>query len=143
MIQSTMLSFSKLALLCSAVAFVSATPTPTTPQEPSLTKRDFTSNQPTGAFTGTPESGIGSWYRSDNAQDYTNGKSWCGYAYYDDSPLFAPVSTGTIHTHEGDRKADGLLCSPCLGCLPTVQLTPATKPAGVRPLTTTVVSRRT
>lgn len=96
-----MFSFSKLALLTFAVTFVNATPTPTTPQEPSLTKRDFTSDQPTGAFTGKPESGIGSWYRSDNAQDYTNGKSWCGYAYYDDSPLFAPVSTISTHLMRG------------------------------------------
>lgn len=86
--------FSKVLVfvLAAAATISNATPTPTTPNEVTLTKRSFTSNQPTGAFTGKPESGIGSWYRANNAQDQTNGKSWCGYAYSDNSPLFAPVS---------------------------------------------------
>jgi hypothetical protein len=37
-----------------------------------------------------PQTGIGSWFRSKNAQDSTNGNSWCGYPYLDTSPVFAP-----------------------------------------------------
>lgn len=35
------------------------------------------------------QTGIGSWFRANNKQDSTNGKSWCGYAYSDSDPLFA------------------------------------------------------
>jgi len=33
--------------------------------------------------------GIGSWFRADNAQDSTNGRSWCGFAYHNSDPGFA------------------------------------------------------
>ena len=45
---------------------------------------------PPPQFTG-PQSGIGSWFQTDAASSYTNGRSWCGYSYSDTEPLFAPV----------------------------------------------------
>ncbi|KAI8590340.1 hypothetical protein BDZ88DRAFT_107483 [Geranomyces variabilis] len=42
-----------------------------------------------GAFFGT-QSGIGSWFRANNGQDDTSGKSWCGYSYKDYTNGFAP-----------------------------------------------------
>lgn len=36
------------------------------------------------------QQGIGSWFRSKNVNDDTNGNSWCGYPYLDTSPVFAP-----------------------------------------------------
>ncbi|KAJ3171794.1 hypothetical protein HDU87_008262 [Geranomyces variabilis] len=42
-----------------------------------------------GAFFGT-QSGIGSWFRADNGQDDTSGRSWCGYSYKDYTNGFAP-----------------------------------------------------
>ncbi|MCJ1310951.1 hypothetical protein MMC25_004620 [Agyrium rufum] len=45
--------------------------------------------KPVPAFQG-PQSGIGSWYQANSARDGTNGKSWCGFAYADADPLFAP-----------------------------------------------------
>ncbi|KAJ3012643.1 hypothetical protein HKX48_006178 [Thoreauomyces humboldtii] len=42
-----------------------------------------------GAFVGS-QSGIGSWFRASSGQDSTNGNSWCGYPYTDDTPGFAP-----------------------------------------------------
>jgi hypothetical protein len=41
------------------------------------------------AFVGLQE-GVGSWFRANNAEDSTNGNSWCGYPYLDTSPVFAP-----------------------------------------------------
>jgi len=35
-------------------------------------------------------SGIGSWFRADNTGDSTNGHSWCGFPYNDNSNGFAP-----------------------------------------------------
>lgn len=68
-----MLSLLPLTLACSI------TPTPQPPQTP----------QTPPAFQG-PQSGIGSWFRSNNPADSTNGHSWCGYPYTDDTPGFAP-----------------------------------------------------
>ncbi|KAJ3172487.1 hypothetical protein HDU88_005815 [Geranomyces variabilis] len=42
-----------------------------------------------GAFFGT-QSGIGSWFRANNGQDDTSGRSWCGYSYKDYTNGFAP-----------------------------------------------------
>ncbi|KAI9014957.1 hypothetical protein BC832DRAFT_546906 [Gaertneriomyces semiglobifer] len=36
------------------------------------------------------QSGIGSWFRANSGADSTNGKSWCGYPYNDNSNGFAP-----------------------------------------------------
>jgi len=47
-----------------------------------------------GSFFKGPQSGIGSWYRATAGQDDTNGKSWCGYSYFNSDPVFAVVSTG-------------------------------------------------
>lgn len=44
-----------------------------------------------GPFFQGPQSGVGSWYRASANQDSTNGKSWCGYTYYNSDPLFAVV----------------------------------------------------
>lgn len=49
---------------------------------------------PSNFFSG-PRSGIGSWYRASAGQDSTNGKSWCGYTYYNSDPIFAVVSSGS------------------------------------------------
>lgn len=51
-------------------------------------------NLPSNFFSG-PQSGIGSWYRASADQDSTNGKSWCGYTYYNSDPIFAVVSSGS------------------------------------------------
>ncbi|KAL8998837.1 MAG: hypothetical protein Q9169_002175 [Polycauliona sp. 2 TL-2023] len=40
-------------------------------------------------FTGA-QSGIGSWFETNEESSSTNGNSWCGYQYTDDYPLFAP-----------------------------------------------------
>jgi hypothetical protein len=47
--------------------------------------------EPVGAFKSV-ETGIGSWFRSDNHNDNTTGRSWCGYPYKDYTNGFAPVS---------------------------------------------------
>ncbi|MCJ1280470.1 hypothetical protein MMC21_008298 [Puttea exsequens] len=44
---------------------------------------------PPSQFNG-PQSGIGSWFQTNQNSSHTNGDSWCGYAYSDDMPLFAP-----------------------------------------------------
>jgi len=44
-----------------------------------------------GGFSGRNGPGIGSWFRTDNKNDETNGQSWCGYRYNDDMLGFAPV----------------------------------------------------
>ena len=49
-------------------------------------------NVPSNFFSG-PQSGIGSWYRASAGQDSTNGRSWCGYTYYNSDPIFAVVSS--------------------------------------------------
>jgi hypothetical protein len=54
-------------------------------------------NTPQGFFEG-PQSGIGSWYRASAGQDSTNGRSWCGYTYYNSDPVFAVVCTNTLKT---------------------------------------------
>ena len=46
---------------------------------------------PSGPFNTGAHTGIGSWYRASAGADSTNGKSWCGYAYYNSDPIFAPV----------------------------------------------------
>ncbi|TFK47229.1 hypothetical protein OE88DRAFT_1648099 [Heliocybe sulcata] len=51
---------------------------------------DLVPAQPPNNNFGGTQSGIGSWFRANNAQDHTNGKSWCGFAYYDTDPVFAP-----------------------------------------------------
>lgn len=51
------------------------------------------SNMPS-AFSGQ-NSGIGSWFRTNNAGDSTNGRSWCGLQYQDNWLGFAP-SVGTM-----------------------------------------------
>ncbi|KAF4953789.1 hypothetical protein FGADI_5782 [Fusarium gaditjirri] len=50
-------------------------------------------NVPSGFFPG-PQAGIGSWYRASAGQDSTNGKSWCGYTYFNSDPVFAPSLEG-------------------------------------------------
>lgn len=47
------------------------------------------------AFQGQQGPGIASWYDSDTGRDSTNGHSWCGFPYNDNSRLFAP-SVGTM-----------------------------------------------
>lgn len=42
------------------------------------------------------QSGVGSWYRASAGADSTNGKSWCGYEYYNSDPIFAPVRTCSL-----------------------------------------------
>lgn len=62
-------------------------------------------NLPSNFFNG-PQSGIGSWYRASAGQDSTNGKSWCGYKYFNSDPIFAVVSpnnsnkSNTFHSQE-------------------------------------------
>ena len=46
------------------------------------------SNLPSG-FRGK-QAGIGSWFRGNHGNDNTNGNSWCGYPYHDNSNVFAP-----------------------------------------------------
>ncbi|TPX38120.1 hypothetical protein SmJEL517_g00357 [Synchytrium microbalum] len=48
----------------------------------------FTTNGPT-TFLGS-NNGIGSWFRAENSQDFTNGHSWCSFPYKDYSMGFAP-----------------------------------------------------
>ncbi|TPX38114.1 hypothetical protein SmJEL517_g00359 [Synchytrium microbalum] len=48
----------------------------------------LTTNGPT-SFLGA-NTGIGSWFRADNTQDFTNGRSWCSFPYKDYSMGFAP-----------------------------------------------------
>jgi hypothetical protein len=55
------------------------------------------------SFTGT-NSGIGSWYNADSAQDSTNGRSWCEFPYDNNSPIFAP-SVGTMRANFGGNNA--------------------------------------
>ncbi len=55
------------------------------------------------SFTGT-NSGIGSWYNANSAQDSTNGRSWCEFPYTNDSPVFAP-SVGTMRKNFGYNNA--------------------------------------
>ena len=50
---------------------------------------------PSGFFPGA-NSGIGSWYRANNAGDNTSGRSWCGFDYYNSDPLFAVVSLNPL-----------------------------------------------
>jgi hypothetical protein len=35
------------------------------------------------------QSGMGSWFRANHPKDSTNGNSWCGYPYTDDTPGIA------------------------------------------------------
>lgn len=44
---------------------------------------------PTGFFDNGVQTGVGSWYRASAGADATNGKSWCGYTYYNSDPVFA------------------------------------------------------
>ncbi|KAF5009143.1 hypothetical protein FDECE_4587 [Fusarium decemcellulare] len=49
---------------------------------------------PSGFFSG-PQSGIGSWYRANAAQDDTKGRSWCGYDYYNSDPSLKAMGGAT------------------------------------------------
>lgn len=50
----------------------------------------LTESEPGPDFFPGPQKGLGSWFRSKNDQDSTDGRSWCGYEYNDDDLLFAP-----------------------------------------------------
>ncbi|EIM80316.1 uncharacterized protein STEHIDRAFT_19980, partial [Stereum hirsutum FP-91666 SS1] len=47
-------------------------------------------NQPTGAFTGKPETGTGPWYSPETDDDNASNRGWCGYPTSNDNPIFAP-----------------------------------------------------
>ncbi|KXT05326.1 hypothetical protein AC578_11055 [Pseudocercospora eumusae] len=46
--------------------------------------------------------GLGSWYRANNADDNTNGHSWCNYPYNDNDPIFAPCLSAMGGATTGD-----------------------------------------
>ncbi|BGP37118.1 hypothetical protein JCM10450v2_001026 [Rhodotorula kratochvilovae] len=48
-----------------------------------------------GKFLGTNTGAIASWFRTNSAQDSTNGNSWCYYPYKDTTPGFA-ISLNTM-----------------------------------------------
>ncbi|KAL7274923.1 hypothetical protein RUND412_002145 [Rhizina undulata] len=64
------------------------------------------------------QTGIASWFRASADGDSTNGNSWCGYPYANDSPGFAPdISVMTNGTNavwgtdpSGWAKAAGQYC---------------------------------
>ncbi|CAF1061224.1 unnamed protein product [Adineta steineri] len=46
--------------------------------------------KPVPGFQGQNGPAIGSWFRANNSEDGSNGRSWCGYNYYDTDNGFAP-----------------------------------------------------
>ena len=52
-------------------------------------------------------SAIASWFRTNSAQDSTNGASWCYRPYSDDMPLFAPSLKTMLASAGGDPIAAG------------------------------------
>lgn len=59
------------------------------------------------SFLGT-NTGIGSWFRANNAGDDTNGHSWCGRPYDNNTPGFAPDVTTMLNNFGGDYVAAGV-----------------------------------
>lgn len=51
-------------------------------------------------FFNSPQSGIGSWYRSSAVQDPTNGKSWCAYKYFNSDTVFAVVNATSLDSSD-------------------------------------------
>jgi len=88
-----------MAVLITAVAAGTKTKTKKTKEDNGNTKGGTSTKGGSGgggggkggvsAFHGE-QSGIGSWYRASASGDSTNGHSWCGYPYNDQSPVFAP-----------------------------------------------------
>jgi len=55
--------------------------------------------------------GIGSWFRTNAGQDSTNGHSWCGYPYNDNTNGFAPDVSVMLSNFGGDyEKAAKAYC---------------------------------
>ncbi|KAM0747593.1 hypothetical protein T439DRAFT_383216 [Meredithblackwellia eburnea MCA 4105] len=76
------------------------------------------------AFLGT-NTGIASWFRTDNSADSTNGHSWCGSPYDDSEPGFAPdVDTMLANFGNDYEKAATAFCG-----LEAVFTTPAGRTA--------------
>lgn len=53
-------------------------------------------------LNGDSETAIGSWYDADSSQDSTNGHSWCGFPYTNETPGFAPSLATMVAAAGGD-----------------------------------------
>lgn len=58
-------------------------------------------------FLGTNTNAIMSWFRTNSAQDSTNGRSWCGLPYQNDWPGFAPSVGTMLGNFGGDWRSAG------------------------------------
>jgi hypothetical protein len=62
-------------------------------------------------FTGTNGPTIASWFRTDASTDSTNGHSWCGFPYNDNTNGFAPDVSLMLNNFGGDyNKAATAYC---------------------------------
>jgi len=57
------------------------------------------------AFQGQQGAGIASWFDADSKRDSTNGHSWCGFPYNDNSRLFAPSVGTMLRKYNGNYEA--------------------------------------
>ncbi|KAL8279587.1 hypothetical protein RQP46_008149 [Phenoliferia psychrophenolica] len=78
--------FTTTMTVTTTVTAPASAPTPTATG--SFLPANFTSTGITG-FLGK-NTGIASWFRTDNPNDFTNGHSWCGSPYDNSVPGFAP-----------------------------------------------------
>ncbi|GAA5820187.1 hypothetical protein JCM3770_004814 [Rhodotorula araucariae] len=76
-----------------------------------------------GKFLGTNTGAIASWFRTNSAQDSTNGNSWCYYPYKDTTPGFAI----SLNTMLADANGDATLARQKYCGLEAIVTTPEGK----------------